>query len=58
MRTIIRGSVPLGALAGGLLADRLGLRGVMLLAILGAPLAVLAIWFSPVRELQSLPERG
>lgn len=58
IRTIIRGAVPLGALAGGILAERFGLRGVMLLAVLGGPAAFLAIWFSPVRTLRALPERG
>jgi MFS family permease len=57
MRTIIRGSLPLGALLGGVLAERLGLREVMLFAVLGAPAAFLAIWFSPVRSLTALPER-
>lgn len=57
MRTIIRGAVPLGALAGGLLAEPLGLRGVMLASTIGPLFAFLAIWFSPVRSLTSLPER-
>lgn len=58
IRTIIRGAVPLGALAGGILAELIGLRGVMLLAVLGGVAAFLAIWFSPVRALRVLPERG
>jgi predicted MFS family arabinose efflux permease len=57
MRTIIRGAVPLGAVAGGALAERLGLRGVMLLSVLGVPLAFLAIWCSPVRSLRMVPQR-
>jgi MFS family permease len=57
MRTIIRGSLPLGALAGGILAELIGLRGVMIVAALGPPLAFLAIWFSPVRGLTSVPTR-
>lgn len=57
MRTIIRGSLPLGALIGGLLAEQVGLRGVMLFSVLGGPAAFLAIWFSPVRSLVSLPPR-
>jgi MFS family permease len=57
MRTIIRGALPLGALLGGALAELIGLRGAMLVALLGPPLAFLAIWFSPVRSLTRLPER-
>lgn len=58
MRTIIRGSVPLGAVVGGLLAERIGLRGVMIFAALGGIAAFLAIWFSPVRTMQVLPARA
>ena len=58
MRTLIRGAVPLGALIGGLLAERIGLRGVMLVSVLGGPAALLAIWLSPVRTLSRVPERG
>jgi MFS family permease len=57
MRTLIRGAVPLGALIGGLLAEPLGLRGVMLVSVLGGPAALLAIWLSPVRTLSRVPER-
>jgi MFS family permease len=57
MRTLIRGSLPLGALVGGLLAEQIGLRGVMLFSVLGGPMAFLAIWFSPVRSLVALPHR-
>jgi predicted MFS family arabinose efflux permease len=58
MRTIIRGAVPLGAVIGGLLAERIGLRGVMVYAALGGVAAFLAIWFSPVRTMQMLPPRA
>lgn len=57
MRTLIRGTLPLGALLGGILAGYLGLRGVMLFSALGAPAAFLAIWFSPVRTLVVVPPR-
>ncbi len=57
MRTLIRGLVPIGALAGGILAERIGLRGVMILSAFGGPMAFLAIWFSPVRGLVSPPSR-
>jgi MFS family permease len=58
MRTIIRGAVPIGAVLGGLLAERIGLRGVMVVAALGGVAAFLAIWFSPVRTMRTLPARA
>lgn len=58
IRTIIRGAVPLGALLGGVLAEQIGLRGVMIVASGGGMAAFLAIWFSPVRQLRVLPVRA
>lgn len=46
-----------GALLGGILAEPIGLRGVMIVSALGGPFAFLAIWFSPVRTLAAPPER-
>jgi predicted MFS family arabinose efflux permease len=57
MRTLIRGLVPIGALLGGLLAERVGLRQVMIVSSLGGAAAFLAIWFSPVRSLLAPPPR-
>jgi predicted MFS family arabinose efflux permease len=57
MRTLIRGLVPIGALLGGLLAERIGLRQVMIVSALGGPAAFAAIWFSPVRSLRAPPSR-
>jgi MFS family permease len=57
MRTLIRGLVPIGALLGGLLAERMGLREVMIVSALGGPAAFVAIWFSPVRSLVAPPRR-
>jgi MFS family permease len=57
MRTLIRGLVPIGALLGGLLAERIGLREVMIVSALGGPAAFVAIWFSPVRSLLAPPPR-
>jgi MFS family permease len=57
MRTLIRGLLPIGALLGGLLAEHIGLRGVVIASVFGGPLAFVAIWFSPVRGLQVSPER-
>jgi predicted MFS family arabinose efflux permease len=49
--------VPIGALLGGFLAERIGLREVMIVSALGGPAAFLAIWFSPVRSLLAVPPR-
>jgi MFS family permease len=57
MRTLIRGVIPIGALLGGLLAERIGLREVMIISAFGGPAAFLAIWFSPVRSLLGPPPR-
>jgi MFS family permease len=57
LRVVIRGAVPLGALLGGALAGAIGLRGTMWLALLGPPLALAFVWFSPVRGLRAMPTR-
>lgn len=57
MRTLIRGLVPVGAVLGGVLAERIGLRGVMIASALGGPVAFVAIWLSPVRALRTAPDR-
>ena len=57
LRVLIRGTVPLGALLGGVLAGSIGLRGVMWLALLGPPIALAFVWFSPVRGLREMPAR-
>jgi hypothetical protein len=49
--------VPAGARPGGLLAERVGLRGVVIAFVLGGPLAFPIIWFSPVRALLVPSER-
>ncbi|HET7095222.1 MAG TPA: MFS transporter, partial [Thermomicrobiales bacterium] len=55
VRVIIRGVVPIGAVLGGALAGPIGLRGVMWVGALGAPLALAIVWFSRVRSLQRAP---
>ncbi|WP_083977120.1 MFS transporter [Kitasatospora azatica] len=49
------GTIPLGALLGGGLADVLGLVPAMWLTCAGVPLAALALWFSPLRRYRDLP---
>jgi MFS family permease len=44
-----------GAILGGVAAEVIGLRGAMALGVLGAALAVLFLWFSPVRRMREVP---
>ena len=45
----------LGAVGGGIAAEVLGLRGAMVLGVLGAAIGVAFVWFSPVRRLREVP---
>jgi predicted MFS family arabinose efflux permease len=56
LRVVIRGALPLGALAGGLLAEVFGIRAAIAVAALGGPLTLIWLWFSPVRLLREAPE--
>jgi predicted MFS family arabinose efflux permease len=55
MQFIGTGSLPLGALFGGILAEQIGLRMTFLVGCGGLFLAVLWIYFSPVRSLRMPP---
>jgi MFS family permease len=56
MRFIVWGTIPLGALTGGALANLIGLRETMVIGAIGGGLAVLWIVFSPQRHLREMPE--
>jgi len=56
MRFIVWGTIPLGALAGGLLGTYLGLRSAVGITILGVSLSFLWVLLSPVRWLRKIPE--
>lgn len=56
VRVLIRGTVPLGALLGGLLAETLGVRTVLWIAACGPLVALGIVWRSPVRTLREPPE--
>jgi MFS-type transporter involved in bile tolerance (Atg22 family) len=56
MNFIVAGMLPLGALAGGALGQWLGLRETIALAALGSLLAVLWVFFSPLRAVEKIPE--
>jgi len=44
-----------GTIAGGILAETLGLRAAFWLGLGGAALSIAVIWFSPVRKLREAP---
>ncbi len=56
MRFLVWGTIPLGAITGGLLGEFLGLRTAIGIAILGGSLAFLWVLLSPVRSLKRIPE--
>ena len=56
MRFLVWGTIPLGALAGGLLGTFLGLRAAVGISILGVTLAFVWVLLSPVRSLSKIPE--
>ncbi len=55
MRFLVWGTMPLGALAGGALGQVLGMRPTIAVAAVGAMLAFVWVWRSPVRALVGIP---
>ena len=56
MRTIVWGTLPLGALAGGFLGEAIGLRPAILIGVFAGGVSFLWVLFSPVRGIQEMPE--
>jgi MFS family permease len=56
MRFIVWGTIPIGALAGGVLGTWVGLRETIAVGAVGGGLAFLFILFSPQRHLREMPE--
>ncbi|MER7766852.1 MFS transporter [Kitasatospora sp. NPDC096140] len=54
VRTLARGSLPLGALIGGALGSALGLRTTILVAAVGLLLPAVILFLSPVRSVRQL----
>jgi MFS family permease len=54
-RFLIYGTIPLGALLGGFLGEKIGLRPTLLVGALGISVAWLWVLFSPVRTLRQIP---
>lgn len=55
VRFVSKGVIPIGAIAGGAVGDRYGLRAAVLIAGLGTLLAFVWIALSPVRALRGAP---
>jgi MFS family permease len=55
MRLIVWGTIPIGALIGGVLGTVVGLVPVLWVSAIGASLSFLPVLFSPVRTLREIP---
>jgi MFS family permease len=55
MRFLVWGTMPLGALLGGVLGSWLGVRATLLVAAVGGALAFLPVFLSPLRWMRELP---
>ena len=58
MRLIVWGTIPIGALIGGVLGTVAGLVPVLWLSAIGGSLAFLPVLFSPVRTLREIPAQA
>jgi predicted MFS family arabinose efflux permease len=56
MRFVVWGTMPLGALIGGILGGAIGLRETLFVAAIGETFAFLFVLFSPVRSLRTIEE--
>jgi MFS family permease len=55
MHLLFHGVLPLGALAGGAIAQAMGIRQALLIGAIGVLLSTMWLVFSPVRRLRELP---
>ena len=55
-RFVVWGTVPFGALAGGVLASQIGLRPTLFIGASGATFCFLFLLFSPLRHIRCLPD--
>jgi MFS family permease len=55
MRFIVWGTLPLGALVGGILASQIGVRETVIVGGIGCCLPFLPVLFSPVRDIKEMP---
>jgi predicted MFS family arabinose efflux permease len=55
IRFAVWGTIPIGSLIGGILGATIGLRPTLWVAVAGSALAVLPVFFSPLRTMRELP---
>jgi MFS family permease len=55
MRFLVWGTMPLGGFLGGVLGSTIGVRNTLLVAAIGGCVAVLPVFFSPLRTMRDLP---
>ena len=58
MRLIVWGTIPIGALIGGILGTVFGLLPVLWVSAIGTSLSFLPVLFSPVRTLREIPAQA
>jgi predicted MFS family arabinose efflux permease len=56
VRWIVWGTIPLGALLGGVLATWIGLLATMWVTVAGTIIAVLWLLCSPLRTMRDVPD--
>ncbi|MEZ0106896.1 MFS family permease [Catenulispora sp. EB89] len=56
VRFIVWGTMPLGALLGGVVGTWLGLRPTLWIAVIGSYVAVAWVFFSPLRHMRDVPD--
>jgi MFS family permease len=56
MRFLVWGTIPIGGLAGGVVAGVVGLRETLVIGAIGSSLSFLWILLSPQRHLREMPE--
>src|SRR6266568_5297018 len=58
IRWIVWGTLPLGGLIGGALGSTLGIRATLWIGVVGAWMAALWLFFSPLRKMRDIPEQA
>ncbi|HKC21142.1 MAG TPA: MFS transporter [Gaiellaceae bacterium] len=56
MRFIVWGTIPLGSIIGGVLASQIGVKETLIVSGIGCFLPFLPVLFSPVRDIEEMPE--
>ncbi|MFJ8780867.1 MULTISPECIES: MFS transporter [unclassified Streptomyces] len=58
MRFLVWGTMPFGALTGGLLGSTIGVRATLLAGAVGQSLTFLSVFLSPLRRMRELPSHA